>query len=441
MHNRRRAGVLWVVLYLALALAPLIFMLVGERPTGREFLRELSVAFGFVGIGVMALHFVLTARIAAVKAPFGSDVVYYFHHRMAIITLALWLAHPILLILRFDWALRLLNVFQAPWRARFGVTSVVVILILVGISVWREKLKIEYVNWRMWHGVLAVLAMAAVMVHAFMVGKYLGTPLKRALWLGYGGLCLAAVAYLRVYKPWQMLRHPYRVVDAKAERGAVWSLVLEPVGHSGIGFEPGQFAWLTARHSPFAMQEHPFSFSSSAENGERVSFALTELGDFTATIGQLQPGETLYIDGPYGIFSPDSYEGIESYVLIAGGVGIAPMMSILRTMADRGETKPVVLLYGSRDWDGAAYREELAELESELNLDVVHVLERPPEGWEGETGFVTREMLARYLPNERPPRYHVFVCGPTGMLNAVEAALLQLEVPDRLIHAERFDLA
>ncbi|NLG26639.1 MAG: oxidoreductase, partial [Chloroflexi bacterium] len=140
----------------------------------------------------------------------------------------------------------------------------------------------------------------------------------------------------------------------------------------------------------------------------------------------------------YGAFSPDRYADAEHLVLIAGGVGIAPMMSILRTMVDRGDTRPVTLLYGSRDWDNIAYREELAELEQRLKLRVVHVLERAPEGWQGETGFVTDQVLARHLP--AAVDYHVFLCGPLGMLNAVEAALAKLNVPETRIHLERFDL-
>jgi len=237
-QSDKRWGILWLVLYLLFALAPLILMLVGERPMGREFIRELSVAAGFAGIGLMALHFVLTARITAIKAPYGSDVVYYFHHRMAYFTLFLWLIHPVLLFVKFDWALGLLNVFTAPWRARWGVLSVAAILVLMVISIWRSKLKVEYVAWRMTHGLLAVLAMLAVMIHAYMVGKYIGTPVKQALWLGYGAICVLLVAYLRVYKPWHMLRHPYRVVRVQPERASTWNLTLEPVGHAGMRFHP-----------------------------------------------------------------------------------------------------------------------------------------------------------------------------------------------------------
>lgn len=68
------------------------------------------------------------------------------------------------------------------------------------------------------------------------------------------------------------------------------------------------------------------------------------------------------------------------HVLIAGGVGITPMMSMIRTLADRGDRRPVVLIYGSRDWDTITFHEELEALKARLDLTIVHVLSAPPSG-------------------------------------------------------------
>jgi len=434
-------AVFWITLYIVLSCAPLGFMLVGERPMGREFVRELSVALGFVGIAMTTLQFVLTARIAAVKAPFGSDVVYYFHHRISLVTFGLWLAHPIILFIKFPWARDLLNLITAPWRARAGVTSVIAMIILIVISVWRKRFKFEYVKWRVWHGILATLALALVMIHAYMVGKYIGTPFKQALWLGYGAACVLIVAYVRVVKPWVIARHPYQVVQVDPQPGNVWALALEPVGHAGMRFQPGQFAWLTAWHSPFTDTEHPFSFSSSAEQPERLEFGIKELGDFTATIKDMQPGQRVYLDGPFGAFSVDRRPDAEAYAFIVGGIGISPVMSILRTLADRGDQRPLFLFYGNLDWESIAFRDELEALCQRLNLKIIYVLERPPEGWEGEVGFVTAQVLERHLPADKLQEVECFVCGPPPMMDAVESALLSLDVPLQNIHAERFDLA
>jgi 3-phenylpropionate/trans-cinnamate dioxygenase ferredoxin reductase subunit len=71
-------------------------------------------------------------------------------------------------------------------------------------------------------------------------------------------------------------------------------------------------------------------------------------------------------------------------------------------MADRDDVRPVVLFYANGDCDGVAFREQLEELKGRLDLTVVHVLERPPDDWAGETGYVTTEVLARYLPKGLP---------------------------------------
>jgi NAD(P)H-flavin reductase len=95
------------------------------------------------------------------------------------------------------------------------------------------------------------------------------------------------------------------------------------------------------------------------------------------------------------------------HVLVAGGAGI----TLIRTPADRGDKRPVILLYGGKDWDSLIFREELEAVKRRLNLSVVYVLERPPEGWTDEKGFINGEVPKRHLP---PPfaEHGYFICGP-----------------------------
>jgi len=367
---------------------------------------------------------------------------------MSLVVLGLWLAHPLILFVRFPRTLALLNLITAPWRARAGVSSVVAIIALVITSVWRKRLKVEYDRWRIWHGILAVLALILVMTHAFMVGKYIGTPVKRSLWLGYGAVWVLVVLYVRVIRPLRIARRPYAVADIRPEAGNVWVLTLKPVGHAGMHFRPGQFAWLTAWKSPVAHVEHAFSFSSSAQRSEQLEFGIKELGDFTSTMSKLQPGHHVFLEGPFGAFSVDRYPDAQAYAFIAGGIGITPIMSMLRTLADRGDRtldqspqRPLLLIYGNRTWEEVAFRKELEELQERLNLRIIHVLERPPEDWEDEVGFVTQEMLDRYLPLEERQMTDIFLCGPPPMMDAVTTALLELSIHPKQIHFERFDLA
>lgn len=434
-------GALWFVLYLLLTAAPLLILLLGPVPPGREFWRELSVALGFCGLAMMALQFVLTARFQVIKAPYGSDVVYHFHRQISLVAFALVVAHPLLLFVNDSDTLGLLNLIAAPWRARAGVLAVAAFAVLIGASLWRKPLKFEYNRWRVWHGILATAAVALAMVHIVLAGHYVNTPWKRLLWTGYGALWIGLLAYVRVVKPALMLRRPYRVLEVVRERGSAWTLVVEPQGHKGFRFVPGQFAWLTAGRSPFSDAEHPFSFSSSASERGRVAFTIKELGDFTRTIKDIKPGERVYLDGPFGAFSVDRHPHARGYVFVAGGIGITPMMSMLRTLADRGEKRPLLLIYANNTWEAVTFRQELEELEQRLDLEVVHVLLDPPDGWEGEQGFVTSDLLARYLPAERSRNSHeFFICGPKPMMDAVEESLIELGVALGDFHSERFDL-
>ena len=123
-------GILWASIYVILVLAPLFLMLIGPSPPGREFWRELSVSLGFVGLVMMMLQYVLTARFQWLKAPYGSDLVYHFHCQTARFSFILILIHPILLFVFSPKTMRLLNILISPW---FGRTGVISVLCLIGL--------------------------------------------------------------------------------------------------------------------------------------------------------------------------------------------------------------------------------------------------------------------------------------------------------------------
>ncbi|MFG1370666.1 hypothetical protein V5F32_00655 [Xanthobacter oligotrophicus] len=217
------------------------------------------------------------------------------------------------------------------------------------------------------------------------------------------------------------------------ERGDTTTLVMRPDDHPGFRFTPGQFGWLTVWGSPFRITGHPFSFSSSAAVGDgRVEMSIRRLGDFTARIAQMQVDQRVYLDGPYGAFTIG--DPADMHVLIAGGVGVTPMMSMIRTLADQ---RPVILLYGSKDFEQITFREELEALKARLDLTVVRVLSDPPEGWTGERGHITAELLKRHLP-EPYAAHEYFICGPGVMMDAIEKTLAGLGVPMSKYHSERY---
>jgi predicted ferric reductase len=429
-------GAAWIALYLFFVLAPLFALLFGAHPPARAFWTELSVALGYAGLAMMGLQFGLTARFRHVTEPWGEDVIYHFHRQISLVAVALVIAHPIILFIIRPELLALLNSITAPWRARFAALSTYSLIVLVVMALWRTRLKLSYETWHVSHMVLAVVAVGAGLVHMVGWSFYFGDPWKRALWIALTLFWIGLLLYVRIIKPLFVLRRPYRIAEVRQERGDSWTLVMRPDGHAGFRFRPGQFGWLTVYGSPFKISSHPFSFSSSAESKDSVAMTIRNLGDFTSKIREVPVGKRVYLDGPYGAFTTGN--PADMHVLIAGGVGITPMLSMISTLADQGDKRPLVLLYGSKSWDEITFREELEALQKRVNLKVVHVLENPPEGWTGERGFIDAEVFKRHLP---PPyqEHEYFICGPGVMMDAIERALAELEVPISKYHSERYN--
>jgi predicted ferric reductase len=317
------------------------------------------------------------------------------------------------------------------------MAALLALIVLIVSSVWRRALRLSYEVWHVLHTGLALVLVVGALLHVFFVDEYVSSLWKQILWGLMSATFVGLLAWVRLVKPRRALARPWRLERVLAEPGDTTTLVLRPPPAVKFRFEPGQFGWFAIGRSPFSLTQHPFSFASSAERDE-VELAVKALGDFTSRAGELLPGTTVYVDGPHGVFSIDQDER-PGFGLLAGGVGIAGLISMIRTMADREDVRPVLLFYANREWDGVAFRDELEQLEDRLNLTVVHVLERPPADWTGESGYVTGEVLARHLPPGYR-RFQFFICGPDPMMDAVEAALIGLGVPPERVHTERFDM-
>jgi 3-phenylpropionate/trans-cinnamate dioxygenase ferredoxin reductase subunit len=432
-------GTFWIVVHLLLTLSPLLVLLIHPAPSGRGFWIELSAAFGYVGLAMMMLQFALTARFDAIAAPYGIDIVLQYHRYITQVAFALILAHPLILFFQDSEYLQTLNLFEAPWRAKCAVISTISLILLVVTALWRQKLKLNYELWRTIHGILAVAAVGLGLAHAFGVNYYLVLPWKALLWMLLALLAFGSLVYIRLIKPWLMIQKPYRVETVIPQRGDVWTLVLRPQGHEGIRFLPGQFAWLTLDRSPYHIQQHPFSFSSNGDRSDQVALTIKAVGDFTSTIKNVEPGTKAFLDGPHGAFTPDYFD-FDGLVLIANGVGITPMYSILVTLAERGDHRPIHLIYASSSWDNVTFREDIEDLSKRLDsLSVTYVIKHPPENWQGESGYVGKKLLKRHLPCAGKD-WRYFLCGSPRFLDEIEKALHELGVPAKYVHVEHFNL-
>lgn len=253
------AGAFWVSAYLLLVLTPLFILLTGERPDGSGFWWDLAMAFGFAGLTMMGVQFYLTARLRGATAPFGIDIIYFFHRYLALFSMALILAHPLILILLDPSVKKDLNPLKAPWYMTAGSISLLLFAVIIGTSMWRKQLNVEYDLWRIIHTALSVAAVTLALIHIEFAGAYTGGYWKKLLFAFIVLTWILLLVYIRLVKPWFISKMPYRVLSVVRERSDSWVLTIEPDGHPGIDFLPGQFAWLTLRRSPFLLKEHPFS--------------------------------------------------------------------------------------------------------------------------------------------------------------------------------------
>nr|WP_255762346.1 ferredoxin reductase family protein [Halomonas alkalisoli] len=421
-----------------LVLTPLIVALVARPEEARALGAVFGAFLGLLALGVLAMQVVISGRHRWFAESLGFDNILQFHRQTGICALLLVLAHPVVMIAtRPEW-IEFLDPRDETLRAVTLILLLAATLLLVASSLWRTRFGLSYEWWRALHGMLSLFIVSAGLGHALMVQHYTAGLATSLVLIAVIAVPLLLLLESRLFRVWRNRKRPWRVIDNRQERGDAATLTLEADGDHRLDFAPGQFFWITLGETPFSLQQHPFSIASSAVKSERIAFTAKRLGDFTHTLPDVKPGTLAYIEGPYGAFVPNMASD-SGAVLIAGGIGITPIMSILRTLRDQGATVPLWLLYANDTWDEATFRDELMELEEVLPLEVIHVISDPEPEWQGESGMIDEALVRRRLPADDGRREY-FICGPEPLMNAAEKALLHIGAAPTRIYSDRFDI-
>ncbi|MDI9244664.1 ferredoxin reductase family protein [Marinobacter sp. CHS3-4] len=431
---------LLVIVYLVAVVTPLILSaLVGGPP--RQFHQELASGLGILAFSMVLMEFVLSGRFRAISNGVGLDVTMRFHQVMARTALVFALLHPLLYqgtptAGPRPWdptrQLTLTTDFSA---LSTGIIAYLLLAGLVVMAIGRTQLNYKYETWRLIHGVGALLIAVLLLHHTVYAGRYGSHPVMTWVWLALTALAVGSLLTVYLLVPLYQRTRPWSVTSIIHLTPKQWEVTVTPEGHRGLDYKAGQFVWLNVGHSPFSMRENPFSICSAPAGGPDVSFMIKELGDFTSSLNQIKNGTRAYLDGPYGNLSVDGRDE-PGVALIAGGVGLAPLLGILRQMHMTGDSRKVKLIYGNRVVDQIAYREELEQTLGEENL--TYVLSEPPKEWHGETGLIDAPLIDRTF-SEQEFRDWVFVmCGPGVMMDAVEDHLIKRGTPGHQILSERF---
>jgi ferredoxin-NADP reductase len=226
------------------------------------------------------------------------------------------------------------------------------------------------------------------------------------------------------------------VLQVQRETARASRIVLDP--HAWPGHLPGQHldVRLTAPDGYIAQRSYSIA---SAPEGPYVELIVDRLPDGEVSpylTQELRPGDDLEIRGPFGGWFV-WHVGLGGPVqLVAGGSGVVPFLAMLDHHRAAGSEVSVRLLYSARTLGEVIRRERLAEPSGDVRVDLALTREAPPD-WKGETGRVDRAVLSRLaFPPDAEPK--VFVCGPTGFVDAVASAMIDLGHPSEKIKTERF---
>ena len=216
--------------------------------------------------------------------------------------------------------------------------------------------------------------------------------------------------------------------------------LVDPAGGAlPFSYLPGQFLTLTVNIDGKTVKRSYTIASSPARLGScEITVRREAQGAVSAHLhDSVHEGDLLQVTGPSGKFSFTG-EDRDSIVLIGGGVGVTPMMSVLRYLTDRSWQGEVYFVYGSKSDENVIYRDEIEYLRARYpNVRAVLVAEKADSRrWPHETGFVTKDLLSRVIPGIAGR--HVHLCGPPPMMSAVKAALQELGVPAGQIETEVF---
>ena len=196
--------------------------------------------------------------------------------------------------------------------------------------------------------------------------------------------------------------------------------VVTPEGKKPFEHKPGQCAMLSIP----GVGEALFSITSSPTNTEYLEFSIKKCGCVTEMLHMLEPGQQITVRGPYGrSFPVDTVFKGKNLLFIAGGIGLAPLRSVINYVRDkRGDYGKVVIVYGARSADDLVDYEEITkEWVNEPDFDVRLTIDRPQEGWDGHVGFVPTYAKELNIDNT----YTAVLCGPPIMIKFTMQGLME----------------
>jgi predicted ferric reductase len=402
---------------------------------GTDTLSAIGQLSGLVAALAALGGLILTSRPRFLERRYGQDGLVALHRWFGIATVFLVVLHAV----TDTWAWGATtggNIFTGlvdllaneAWMVAALMSTI--LFVAVGLSSWRRiRQVIPYETWYFVHltGYLAVLLGFG---HQLTLGTDISTDRVALWWWSFLAITtVAVVVYSRMGDLLRSLTRSFFVTAISREANGIGSIHVSGPGIARLRVAGGQYFNVRALTRHLWWQSHPFSISA-APTTSGVRFTVKELGEDSTRLLQMRPGTRLLLEGPYGVFTADQAQGAP-VVLVAGGVGVAPIRAILE---DCGPQQRPVVIVRVRDVDDVAHRVELERLVASRDGSL-HIL-TGPRHWFSRNDPFAPETLRAWIPDIA--RRHVFVCGPASLESAVMTGMRKAGVPTQNIHHERF---
>jgi predicted ferric reductase len=354
----------------------------------------------------------------------GLDKIIKFQRKFSYFVAFFVICHPIFFILAngFNKDFIIPNFAYTPLAI-----GVIAMYIFIGVMIASNLYKmISYRAWQYIH-ILTYILFFFAMFHAYNAGSDSGaiTP--------YYNITLLAVFIGIIYRTQYKLRarktNKFKVKNIYQNTHDTFTITVD--GYKN--FIAGQFCFLRLNKNKLHAR-HPFTISSMP--GEDMNFTIKLAGRFTQTAKELNPGDEIIIDGPFGNFIPKTDKDL---VFIAGGVGITPFMSILKDRIKKGIDQNITLIYGSRTEADIIFKKEIDAIDK-VWFKKIYLLSLTEEGVamsaDCEKGFICDDVLKRYVKDIKGSLY--YICGPEIMKDNAKKLLKENGVPSGHVFVEDF---
>lgn len=392
-----------------------------------------------LGITVAVLVFfqvLLASRIKFLDRIFSLTRIYGFHRVNGIVIAFLALCHPILVIASDNFTFFPFE--KRYWPQFLGVGVLTFFLVIVTTANWRLLFGFAFHIWMRFHRLATISIIPLMFIHILYVsGTFKAGPPHTLAFAAAGMICLLILRiwYRRLFPG----KRRFLVSNVEPAGREAYTVDVSVLGSGNFNYIPGQFIFITPFSTKVPREEHPFTIASTPTRRGVLQFVIRTAGDWTGKINRLKPGETVVIDGPYGLFSHMAVSKNEPVVMIAGGIGITPMLSMVRYMADVGDQREILLIWSNKTTGHIVFPEEFKRLERRLDhFQIIHVITRNRENDRG-SDRLNRIKLDKML-NGWSRKSNVFLCGPFEMMKEISRTLKQIGFSSAGVYKEEFKL-